>query len=379
MDMDESITFQPADLLANDSASNGAALAVQDLFVVNLDQGTVTNNGDGSFTFVPTPGFAGFVQLRYVAAVAGLIPDPNSPDCVPSFTDEAVIRVRVRSMRVCNLGIEGIGLMCPGDNTGTIVLTALETEVPVEYSIDGFIWQDDNVFEGELAGTYRVHVREKDFTFCEATGFVTLIPVDTLAPFITSCPIDTVDVELDANGEFIPSLDFFGIEVSDNCTDSAELNIEFIPAVITAGIESIDLIAEDLNGNVDTCSININAVLPVQERPENLTDILETRATDLKDNGFDNRQESGLIAEGIDMRLYPNPARGVLNINLAGEKSGVIVIRDRLGRILWSQKVLDQESSLQINLNSRFPTGLYNVSLYSDKGQVLNKQLSIIK
>lgn len=260
MDMDESIVFQPADLLANDSASNGAALEIQDLFVVNLDQGRVINNGDGSFTFVPTPGFAGFVQLRYVAAVAGLLPDPNSPNCVPDFTDEAIIRLRVKSPRVCNLGIEGIGLMCPDDITGTIVLTAFDSDVPVEYSIDGFIWKDSNIFEGKELGTYRVFVREKDFTFCEATGFVTLTPVDSLAPEIIGCPADTVSVELNANGEFIPGLDFLGIEVSDNCTSTDDLTISFSPSIITAETESVDLIAEDLNGNTDTCSFLVDPV-----------------------------------------------------------------------------------------------------------------------
>jgi hypothetical protein len=63
-------TFFAADLIGNDGASNGADLEVQDVALLNADDGTLADNGDGSYTFTPSPGFSGDVQLTYVVKSA---------------------------------------------------------------------------------------------------------------------------------------------------------------------------------------------------------------------------------------------------------------------------------------------------------------------
>jgi len=60
----ETITFN---VLANDMASDGSALEVQDLVLANPDDGTLVNNGDGTYDFTPADGFVGEVILTYVA------------------------------------------------------------------------------------------------------------------------------------------------------------------------------------------------------------------------------------------------------------------------------------------------------------------------
>jgi len=60
----ESIVFN---VLANDMASDGSALEVQDLVLVNPDDGILTDNGDGTYTFTPAEGFVGNVALTYIA------------------------------------------------------------------------------------------------------------------------------------------------------------------------------------------------------------------------------------------------------------------------------------------------------------------------
>jgi surface protein len=78
--------------------------------------------------------------------------------------------------------------------------------------------------------------------------------------------------------------------------------------------------------------------------------------------------------------LYPNPANDVLQMELNGERLDRVEIRDRLGRLLWSQSIRDDRTRLQLNLNNgSFPTGMYIVSVFSEDGLLVTKQLSVIK
>ena len=60
------VTFFSSDLLVNDAASDGSDLEVQEVSLVNPGDGTLVDNADGSYTFTPSPGFTGDVQLTYV-------------------------------------------------------------------------------------------------------------------------------------------------------------------------------------------------------------------------------------------------------------------------------------------------------------------------
>ncbi|MEO1256979.1 MAG: cadherin-like domain-containing protein, partial [Bacteroidota bacterium] len=60
----ETITFN---VLANDFASDGSALEVQDLVLANPADGTLVDNGDGTYDFTPAEGFVGEVILTYIA------------------------------------------------------------------------------------------------------------------------------------------------------------------------------------------------------------------------------------------------------------------------------------------------------------------------
>ncbi|MEM6698067.1 MAG: T9SS type A sorting domain-containing protein, partial [Bacteroidota bacterium] len=59
----ETITFN---VLSNDFASDGSALEVQDLVLANPADGTLVDNGDGTFDFTPAEGFVGEVILTYI-------------------------------------------------------------------------------------------------------------------------------------------------------------------------------------------------------------------------------------------------------------------------------------------------------------------------
>ena len=63
---EEAITISADALLANDSASNGEGLEIQELTLDNPTDGDLIDNGDGTWTFTPAAGFTGDVQLSYL-------------------------------------------------------------------------------------------------------------------------------------------------------------------------------------------------------------------------------------------------------------------------------------------------------------------------
>ena len=65
------VTITVADLLANDAASNGAALEVQEIALTNAADGDLVDNEDGTYTFIPAAGVSGAVSLSYVVKTAG--------------------------------------------------------------------------------------------------------------------------------------------------------------------------------------------------------------------------------------------------------------------------------------------------------------------
>ncbi|MCP9767157.1 tandem-95 repeat protein [Lacihabitans sp. LS3-19] len=77
--VDGSFTFTAASLLANDNTSNNSVLEVQEVSLTNPSDGTLTDNGNGNFTFTPANGVTGNVSLTYLAKAAGeeLYFEPN--------------------------------------------------------------------------------------------------------------------------------------------------------------------------------------------------------------------------------------------------------------------------------------------------------------
>ncbi|HEX6377298.1 MAG TPA: Ig-like domain-containing protein [Allosphingosinicella sp.] len=59
------ITFTSAQLLGNDIDPDGAEINITISGVSNASNGTIVNNGDGTFTFTPTTGFVGTASFQY--------------------------------------------------------------------------------------------------------------------------------------------------------------------------------------------------------------------------------------------------------------------------------------------------------------------------
>lgn len=98
-----------------------------------------------------------------------------------------------------------------------------------------------------------------------------------------------------------------------------------------------------------------------------------------------NNTNSGISAyelhqDRFDVKIFPNPARDVLNVQMQGlEEATTIRIFDAMGRIVFEQNFADGHIVSQIDLSdTRFQNGLYLVRVRSENSK-LTKRLVIAK
>lgn len=83
------------------------------------------------------------------------------------------------------------------------------------------------------------------------------------------------------------------------------------------------------------------------------------------------------IAPGApDIRLFPNPTNGILNINLPNAQEYTLIVSNAQGKRILQQKMI-QSSQIQLY---RFHPGTYTVSIYSDANTlVVTRKIILIK
>lgn len=87
-------------------------------------------------------------------------------------------------------------------------------------------------------------------------------------------------------------------------------------------------------------------------------------------------QESIIIAVGIEeldnsFRIYPNPVKGLLNMEFNTEVKSVKIMND-MGMVVYSNERVNRNKILQVNVAS-FETGIYFVQVMTDKGMAAKK------
>ena len=93
-------------------------------------------------------------------------------------------------------------ILCNGDATGGITVTAIGGTAAYEYSLNGAPWQPGNVFAGLTASTYSVDTRDANgcITTCDVT--ITQPPLLTCT---TACLLYTSPSPRDATLSRMPS------------------------------------------------------------------------------------------------------------------------------------------------------------------------------
>ncbi len=109
---------------------------------------------------------------------------------------------------------------------------------------------------------------------------------------------------------------------------------------------------------------NDELVLPLNLIADTLTVYQDTTSTGIRN--IDNLQ----------VKTYPNPAKGVLNISLGTLKAEQISIINMMGQTVYAL-TSPENNKLTIGTDN-FPTGVYLLSIRT-KGGVITKRISVMK
>lgn len=74
------------------------------------------------------------------------------------------------------------------------------------------------------------------------------------------------------------------------------------------------------------------------------------------------QQSNGVDTDKLDIRIYPNPSTGIVNLDLASSLTkGEVTIQDVLGRSVYTKLIDTQQQSIQLDLTNL--AGVYIISI----------------
>ena len=141
-------------------------------------------------------------------------------------TCDADVTVADGNGACCSIAVTNVAVtdeICPGDNDGTITVTATcgscaNGTSDIEYSIDGSTFQASNVFNSVAVGAYTVTVRDANNNSCTDSGSGTVAAgVDSAAP-MANCQDVIVTLDGDGNGTLAAGA------VNNGSTDDCDAN-----------------------------------------------------------------------------------------------------------------------------------------------------------
>ncbi|SEQ54652.1 HYR domain-containing protein [Neolewinella agarilytica] len=327
------VIISAATLLGNDNASDGRNIEVQDLTLVDPTQGSVVNNGDGTFTFTPATNFSGAVAFEYLVTAEGddlffnenghyyefvTAPDITWTDAktaaeerslfgqqgylvtITSQAEQDFVLTKLRGqgwMGATDLEVPNTWKWVTGPEAGTAFWQGLANGSPVNGAYTNWQVNEPNNFphaNGESYAHFRTNGQWNDYPEdrtgtneiqgyvveyggsigCTpnftAVGSITLTLTDTEAPEIT-CP-EAIDViATSASGAEVT---FADATATDNC--SATVSQTAGPAsgsTFPMGVTTVTFEAEDPSENTVSCSfdITVSGVAPDISCPDNIT------------------------------------------------------------------------------------------------------------
>ncbi len=223
-------------------------------------------------------------------------------------------------------------LLCAGDNTGEINVTASGGTGSLMYSIDGANFQSSNVFTGLSANSYTVTVR--DANSCDKTTNIDIVAPPTLV--ITATLIDQNTISASATGGTQPyqySIDGSTFQASSAFSDLAN--------------GTFTITAKDANGC--TAATEQTLIVTAIDNPTNLTSVktYPNPVTDflvLSNIEVDDKISlidlNGNILESNTVKKSQTEYRK----DLSNLKNGVflIVVQNRFGQLKMKRKVIKQ-------------------------------------
>jgi para-nitrobenzyl esterase len=107
---------------------------------------------------------------------------------------------------------------------------------------------------------------------------------------------------------------------------------------------------------------------------ETSTAYMDTTESLLRDFLFDDIKTQGVGVNNVlaqnDVKLYPNPAKEMVTVDIAFGSKNVITLMDLSGKII--ETIQSNKASINLNLN-HLQTGIYFVNIYNENGSITKK------
>lgn len=259
------------DLLGNDVDVDGDPLTIGTLSVP-VEQGSVTDNGDGTVTFTPAPNFNGTVTIDYtvldgqggedqgqaIVTVGAVNDGPVAVDDLATTPEDTPVTIDVL----------GNDTDADGD-----VLTITEASVPAEQGSvqivnNALLFTPAENFNGEATITYAI--TDGNGAIDTAEAVVTVTPVNDApvalddaasTPFDTPVVVDVLDNDTDVDGDLLRVIDASSpngdVEINQDGT------LTFTPTPGFEGTAVIDYTITDDQGGFDS----EQAIVTVDDQP----------------------------------------------------------------------------------------------------------------
>ncbi len=368
LDQASTLKNQPVkiNVKSNDQSTNRGGALGNPILVSNPANGSAIPNADGTFTYIPNPGFTGIDTFTYEVCDTSLSP----PKCAQALVIIDVIDSSQNSITASDDYNHTVGnIACFGNarendvdpNGDHMTVTAVDTLTPIlggSYTID-------------TAGNYTF---QPNGTFIGTTSFVYEI-CDELGACEKATVYITVGPDIGDLGLSIVTSQIF----SSNCVIYAKWLVNEIEDVkqvmVQRAVNSFDF--KDLGAMefdalqsteqwltyMDAESFNENTTLYYRIR-------IEDYSGDVEYSSFLKMNTTCL--GNSEFNAYPSPAKDVLNVdasNLKGD-SYSIQIRNVLGQLVKTVKVNTVNGKIFTIVDvSAFSGGKYMISLVDQDGR----------
>ncbi|WP_435532831.1 tandem-95 repeat protein [Vibrio hippocampi] len=234
-DEDEGITFSADDLLANSSDVEGDELSVTDISYSG-ENGELTDNGDGTYTFMPNENFNGEVDINYSVF--------DGTDTTETNLDLTVIPVN-------DVPVPGAPLHTQMLENGTIVIEAKDL-LSGASDVDGDILHIENLLLVDQSQGTLTDNGDNTFTFEPATDFYGEVNLTfDISDGMASAPSTaSIDVEIVNEGPEVSGPVEAVVDEDGSITITQEALLENASDLDGDNLEAINLQTNDPNATI---------------------------------------------------------------------------------------------------------------------------------
>ncbi|MEM8525738.1 MAG: cadherin-like domain-containing protein [Bacteroidota bacterium] len=339
---DGSIVLTEEELLANDTASDGSSLEIQDLTLLNPENGTLTDNNDGTYTFTPSEDFDGALELTYIAksrnSALYFKQTEHFYEYVPFGTtwDDAARRAAARQIN----GIEGY--------LATITSQAENDFIFERLRGNGWIGASDAAIEGEwrwVTGPEGRDENGKGLLFWLGEDEEGMPIEGTYSNWGVSrfSGVEPNNLGNEDYAHFVfDLLNFFDESEIGKWNDFSRNN----PSIDGFIVEYGD-IGDCASKFVDEASVNVTII--INENDISIIDL--------------PRKDKKIAVKGFGVQIFPNPLRKQTNlkVHLQQPSDLKLIIRDVQGQIVQQKSYFNLEAGTN---NFELPLEELNQGIY---------------